>query len=203
METDLEFAQRCTNGDKQAWEEFLIRYSRLIYTYIFSSARSSGIVFTSQEKEDIFQEIILSLIDNNSRKLRSFRSLHGCSLASWLRQVTINFTLGRIARRIPAFSLEQEDRTGLALKDSIADPGRSVTETAQAKEDIHRLTECIELLETGDKYFLELNLGLGLNIEEIREYLKISRGAADMRKSRIVERLRECFKGKGVVLGGR
>jgi RNA polymerase sigma factor (sigma-70 family) len=202
METDLEFARRCANGDRQAWEEFLIRYSRLIYTYIFSSARSSGAVLSPQEKEDIFQEIILSFIDNNCRKLKSFRALNGCTLASWLRQVTINFTLNRITRASSAVSLDQDDFAGFALKEGIVAPQRSAPDVLQAKEEIGRLTECIELLETGDKYFLELNLHLGLNLEEIKDHLKISRGAADMRKARIVERLKECFKGKGVVLDG-
>jgi RNA polymerase sigma factor (sigma-70 family) len=202
METDLEFAQRCAGGDRQAWDEFLIKYSRLIYTYIFSSARSCGATLSSTEKDDIFQEIILSLLDNNSRKLRSFRALNGCTLASWLRQVTVNFTLSRLSRRMPLVSFDGEEPSGRALEDTVADAAKSAALAAQESEDISRLAECIEALENGDKYFLELNMHLGLNLEEIREHLKITRGAADMRKARIVERLRECFKGKGVIADG-
>jgi RNA polymerase sigma factor (sigma-70 family) len=201
MESDLEFARRCASGDRQAWDEFLIRYSRLIYTYIFSSARSAGIVLSAQEKDDTFQELILSLLNDNFRKLKTFRGLNGCSLASWLRQVTVNFTLNRSARKA-AVSLDQPYAGELSFKDSIPDTGKHVAEAFHEREKIIRLTECIELLETGDKYFLELNLHLGLSLEEIKDHLKITRGAADMRKARIVDRLRECFKGKGLIIDG-
>lgn len=202
METDLEFAQRCSRGDRQAWDEFLTRYSRLMYASIFTAARSVGAVLSSGEREDIFQETILSLIDDNFRRLRGFRGLNGCRLASWLRQVTINLTFRRISRMRAGVSLEEEDAFGMALKETIVDPGTSSAEAAQANEGIGRLSECIELLEMKDKYFLELNLHLGLNLEEIKDHLKITRGAVDMRKARIVERLRECFKGKGMMSDG-
>lgn len=198
METDLEFVQRCVRGERRAWDEFLTRYSRLIYASIFTAARCSGVFLSPAEKDDIFQETVLSLLDENFRRLRSFRGLNGCRLASWLRQVTINLTLRRISRQRPGFSLDEEDAAGVALKETLADPGMSSAEAAQSHEEISRLAECIESLELRDKYFLELNLQLGLNIEEIKEHLKITRGAADMRKARIVERLRDCFQGKGM-----
>jgi RNA polymerase sigma factor (sigma-70 family) len=199
MNTDLEFARKCCGGDMQAWDEFLIRYSRLIYTYIFSAAKSSGRLLTASEKEDIFQDIILSLIEDGFHKLKSYRSLNNCSLASWLRQVTVNFTLSRLSRR-PPLSLEQENDAGLSLKELLPDSAGGAPEALSKGEEMDGLIECIERLELDDKYFLELNLNLGLNLEEIKEHLKISRGAVDMRRQRILERLRECFKGKGMII---
>jgi len=200
MSTDLEFSQRCANGDRQAWDEFLVKYSRLIYSYIFSAARTAGKQLSPSEHEDIFQDIVLSLIDNDSRKLRSYRALNGCTLASWLRQVTVNFTINYLVKTGAAVSLEAENYQGLSLKELIPDYGRLVSDTSSEKEHIGRLGECIDRLETDDRYFIELNLNQGLNLEEIRGHLKITRGAADMRKARIVERLRDCFKGKGVIV---
>jgi len=200
MSTDLEFSQRCANGDRQAWDEFLVKYSRLIYSYIFSAARTAGKQLSPSEHEDIFQDIVLSLIDNDSRKLRSYRALNGCTLASWLRQVTVNFTINHLVKTGAAVSLEEENHLGLSLKELIPDYGRLVSDTSSEKEHIGRLGECIDRLETDDRYFIELNLNQGLNLEEIRGHLKITRGAADMRKARIVERLRDCFKGKGVMV---
>lgn len=203
MSSDLEFSRRCCNGDRQAWDEFLVKYSRLIYTYLFSSAKTSGKILTEHEKEDLFQELLVSLIDDGFRKLKTYKGLKGCSLASWLRQVTINFMLNRMHRfDRDVASLDKGTESGLTLKDLLIDTAAPVTDASVKQEELGRLTECIERLELDDKYFLELNLGLGLNLEEIREHLGITRGAADMRKSRIVERLRDCFKDKGVILDG-
>ena len=200
MSTDLEFAQRCANGDRQAWDEFLVTYSRLLYSCIFSAARTAGKRLSPDEHEDIFQGLFLSLIDDNSRKLKTYRGINGCTLASWLRQVAINFTLSRMEKRETVVSLEEENHLGLSLRELIPDYGRAVHDISSEKEHIGRLGECIERLESDDRYFIELNLNFGLNLEEIREHLKITRGAVDMRKARIVERLRDCFKGKGVIV---
>jgi DNA-directed RNA polymerase specialized sigma24 family protein len=45
-----------------------------------------------------------------------------------------------------------------------------------------------------------LLINRGLKPEELKEHLRLSRGAIDMRKSRIIERLRDCFRSKGFAL---
>jgi DNA-directed RNA polymerase specialized sigma24 family protein len=70
---------------------------------------------------------------------------------------------------------------------------------ALEREKLVFLTDCIRKLELEDKYFLELNINSGLKPEELTDYFKVSRGAIDMRKSRILKLLRECFKQKGIL----
>mgnify|MGYP001206554093 CR=1 FL=1 len=48
-----------------------------------------------------------------------------------------------------------------------------------------------------EQYFLELFLNQGLALDEIKDHLKINRGAVDMRKGRIFQKLQDCFKKKG------
>jgi DNA-directed RNA polymerase specialized sigma24 family protein len=62
-----------------------------------------------------------------------------------------------------------------------------------------QLFECIEELTVDDKYFLELYLHRGMPLERLSCVLRISKPAADMRKSRIIERLRSCFEKKGFI----
>ena len=69
-----------------------------------------------------------------------------------------------------------------------------------SREKINQLKDCIKGLNADDKYFLELHLNRGLSLAELKGVLRISRGAIDMRKSRIIGRLRECFKSKGFLL---
>jgi len=194
---ELEFVQRCTKGDKQSWYEFVDKYSRLIYNYIYSVLNSKGQAFTQDNIRDIFQEIFLSLTKDSFKKLKSFRAKNNCTLASWLRQVTINFTIDYIRRLKPLISIDREDEDGFSLKDILKDEAVSVSGQLEQEERSASLKDCIGKLEGDDKYFLDLHIYRGLDLEALRAHFGLSRGAIDMRKSRIIDRLRECFKNKG------
>lgn len=198
---DLEFIRKCIKGDRQLWDEFVDRYSRLIYNYINCILKQKNPDLITQENiSDIFQEIFLSLSKDNLKKLSSFKAKNGCSLASWLRQVTINYTLDYVRKFRPAVSLDEETDEQLCIKDIITDTSTSVRDKLNLEEKIIHLKECIEKLDTDDKYFLEFHINRGLNLEVMKALFKVSRGAIDMRKSRIIERLRNCFKSKGFAL---
>ncbi len=194
---DLEFVQKCIQGDKQYWDQFVDKYSHLIYSYINSVLRVKGLSLQQDNVDDIFQDIFVLLTKDNFHKLKSFKGKNSCSLASWLRQVTINFTISCTRRLKPVVSLDQEDDDELILKDIIADNSPAVGSALTQKERIEHLQDCIDKLEKEDKYFLELHLNQGIPLEKLTEYLGISRGAIDMRKWRIIDRLKHCFKNKG------
>lgn len=195
--TDLEFVQKCVKGDKLAWDEFIERYSRLIYNYIYQilTSRFSN-QFDQNDPEDIFQGIFLLLHKDNFKKLRSFQAKNNCSLGSWLRQITVNYTIDHIRRIKPDISFEEEGDQGLSLKDILRDFSISPEEKMLKEEKLLNLTDCISQLGTDEKFFLELYLARHYRIEDLSKILHISRGAVDMRKSRIIESLKECFKRK-------
>jgi RNA polymerase sigma factor (sigma-70 family) len=197
---DLEFVQKCVKRDKQAWVQFVDRYSRLIYNYIHSVLRVKGYVVAQENINDLFQEIFLLLTRDNFEKLKSFKARNGCSLASWLRQVVVNCTIDYIRKLRPTVSLDEESDDGLTLKDILADDSTSTRDVVNQEELLTRLKDCIERLNRDDKYFLRLHINKGLSLEALRGHLRLSRGAIDMRKARIIERLRDCFRGKGFAL---
>ncbi|MFH0762694.1 MAG: sigma-70 family RNA polymerase sigma factor [Candidatus Omnitrophota bacterium] len=194
---DLEFVQRCIKQDGPAWNEFVEKYSRLIYNYIHRVLYGKGISAAQSYCNDICQEIFHSLIKDNFKKLKSYRGKNGCSLASWLRQVTINFTIDYLRRVKPTVSIDQGQGERGPLKNIIADNSASASEALAGREKISALQECIEGLNTEDKYFLELYINRGIKPEKLKVHFKVSRSAIDMRKLRLLARLRECFKAKG------
>ena len=198
---DLEFVQGCIKGDKQSWIEFLSRYSHLIYNYIYSVLAVKGRSFSTDQVDDLFQEIFHTLIKDNYKKLATYQARNGCSLASWLRQVTVNFTIDYLRRLKPVVSIDAETDEGFSLKDTLADLAPAVTDFLNEQDRRKTLYECIDLLDPGEQYFMELFLGQELNLEQIKEHLKLNRGAVDMRKSRILQKLQECFKKKGFIAG--
>jgi RNA polymerase sigma factor (sigma-70 family) len=197
---ELRFIRTCVNLDRKAWDEFLNRYSRLIYTYIYRvTANMKGLSRDDQLIEDIFQGVLHSLIDDNARRLRSFKGLNGCSFASWLRLVTINYTLSALHRQRPAISLDEENDDGLSLKDTLRDRQILPDEAAIYHEHAHNLKECIERLDVDDKLLAQLYAGRRMSLESVRQVLRISRTAVDNRKLRLIQKLRECFKSKGIL----
>lgn len=197
---DLEFVQRCVSGDKQSWDEFVDKYSLLIYNYIHSASRAKGILFSQDVINDIFQEILLSLMEDNFKKLGSFKGKNGCSLASWLRLVAVTTTIDYMRTSKTAVSIEEENDDGLSIKDALPDVSEPALDAVTHKERLSGLTDCIEKLQTQDKYFLEFYINKGLSLEELRRLLNVSRGTVDMRRSRIVDKLKDCFKDKGFML---
>lgn len=197
---DLEFVQGCIKGDKQSWIEFLSRYSHLIYNYIYSVLAVKGRNFSTDQVDDLFQEIFHTLIKDNYKKLATYQARNGCSLASWLRQVTVNFTIDYLRRLKPSVvSIDAETEEGFSLKDTLADLAPAAADFLNEQDRRKTLYECIDLLDSGEQYFMELFLGQELNLEQIKEHLKLNRGAVDMRKSRIFQKLQECFKKKGFI----
>jgi len=197
---DLRFVQACVKGDKQSWNEFLSRYSRLIYNYIYSVLAVKGLNLSTEQVEDIFQEIFYSLIKDNYKKLATYQGKNGCSLASWLRQVTINFTIDYLRKLKPMVSIDVEIEEGLSLKDILKDLSAGAVEFLSNQDRRKTLQDCVDSLEPAEQYFMELFLNQGLNLEQIKECLKINRGAVDMRKGRILQKLQDCFKNKGFKL---
>jgi len=198
---DLEFIQRCISRDEHSWDQFVDRYSRLIYNYIHSVLKLKGISHLNPENiNDLFQEIFFSLVKDDFKKLRSYKARNGCSFASWLRQVVINSSIDYLRRNnVVMASLDAEDDEGLKIKDILMDDKASVREILADKDMFEHLKECIEDLDTDDKYFLELYVNQAMDLKELKNILKISRGAADMRRIRIINRLKDCFRAKGFV----
>ncbi len=199
--TDLEFARECCAGKVQAWQEFVKKYSRLIHSYIYSVLNQRNPNLATQENiSDIFQEIFILLSKDSYHKLKSYQAKNGCSLASWLRMVTINYTIDYLRKTRLTISLDQENEDGLMLGDLIEDGSSSVLDQISKEDSLESLYDCISALSIDDRYFLEFYIARGLSLEAIKDTLAISRGAVDMQKSRIVSRLKDCFKGKGFVL---
>lgn len=197
---DLKFIRRCAGKDKPSLDKFVDKYSRLIYSCIHSALKAKGALLTQENINDLFQEIFLSLIKDDFKKLKSFKGRNRCSLASWLRSVSINYTIDYLRKLKPLVSIDQETNDEYALRDILADKTASVDDTLDDKERFMHLTDCIDGLDKEDKYFLELYVNKNLSLPQLKMALRISRGAVDMRKSRIINRLRDCFRTKGFEL---
>ena len=191
---DVGFVQRCCAGEKAAWDAFLKQYSRLIYNYILSIGRTYGSGLPEHDTDEIFQSVIEHLHKENYSNLRSYQGRNGCSFATWLRIVAMRRTVSFLRSRKVHLTLD-ENRT------EEAQPAVDVTIdgliSAERKE---ALADCIKRLAREDRYFIQLHMYAGLTLDMLKDHLRTTRAAVDMRKTRLLRQLRECFITKGFVL---
>lgn len=197
---DLEFVRQFVKGENQTRDQFIKRYSRLIYNYIQHVLALKGFKDSSNHADDIFQSFIIFLIDEDCKKLRAFKARNGATLATWIRYLTINFTRDYLRKIKHVFSLDNETEEGVSPKDALADDSISALEELSKEEEAKALDDCVDLLSNEDKYFVELNFNQKVSLEIMRDFLKLTRGAIDMQKARLMKRLKDCFKGKGFEL---
>lgn len=197
---DVIFAKKCAGGDPAARNEFLAKYSRLIYKYILSVSRAYGRPQAADHADDIFQDFFCFLFADNGRKLLSFQGRNGCTLASWLRLVAARFTLDYLGKLKPLLSIEEDVPGAGSLKGILADAAQGASAVLMRDEQMDNLKECIETLETDDKYFIEMHIHRGVGLDALKEHLRTTRPALEMYKSRLIGRLRECFRKKGYVI---
>lgn len=194
--TDTELISACVSGDKGARETLVADYSRLVYSGINTLLGIYPVSGPPLNADDIYQELMIDLFKDDCRKLGTFRGRNGASLATWLRTVTINFTVTKLRRQgVRVISLDDESEAAVAREAAVSLPS-----DPEPGERLKALGECIESLNIEDRYFMELYLNQELSLNELHRFMGISRGALDMRKKRLMQRLRNCFKRKGYFL---
>lgn len=190
LHEDRRLLSRCVEGDREALELFVRRFSGLIYHSVQHTLTAKGILFSSQDLEDLHNAIFLHLFENRRRKLGQYEGRNGCSPASWLRVVAVRFVLNHI-RDSHAHKAPWQDKQ--APFEDLSDPDREAFGPLAFMEQAERrrlLKRAIQLLSPRDRLFMRLYFEDGLNLEQVASALRISIQNAYTVKHRAVQRLR-------------
>ena len=194
LNEELRLLSKCLDGDKEASELFVRRFSGLIYYSVRQTLAAKGIPFGNEDLEDLHNTIFLNLFEKNARKLSQYKGKNGCSVASWLRVVAVRTVLNHLRRKgfdgfvrpgeqIPFEELSHKDREDLGPL--------ALMERAEQKRIIH---EAIQFLAPRDRLFIRLFFEEGLSIEEVADSLGISLQNAYTVKHRAVQKLKSHIK---------
>lgn len=181
----------CVNGEKAAWDAFVLQYSALVYHTI---RKTFSLYYTEPRAdlvEDLFQEFFLSLIQDDFKKLRQFRGDRGCSLASWLRVVAARLTIDFLRKQKTTVNATDTD----TIKFNQPDPPGSLIDD----EEERLLSQAVQALPPRDRLFVDLHFRQALPPEEVGAILKVSVNAVYTQKSRILDKLRETLKKNGLM----
>jgi RNA polymerase sigma-70 factor (ECF subfamily) len=172
MLSDSQLVERCRDGDADAWNELVERFSRYVYAIC-----TQGFRLSQTDAEDVFQEVFTRVYT----RLDTLRD--ESALRPWIAQLTRRVCLdalatsgrmqpvGEVAREGPEPSLEDLD-DALVVRDALGELSES----------------CQEML---DRFFARDE-----SYRTISQELDLPSGTVASRISRCLRRLREQLEGK-------
>ena len=177
--SDAELVAGCRNGDQNAWNELVERFSRYVYAISTQAFRLS-----EHDAEDVFQEVFTRVYE----RLPSLRS--DDAIRPWIGQMTRNCCLDRIRAGGREVVLEEVDE--VEADDEIAE----LDEAFAVRQGLATLTEeCREVL---DRFFCRDE-----SYRTIGDELGIPPGTIASRISRCLDKLRAQFLGRDSNSDGR
>lgn len=193
--SDTDIIERCLDAsDPEAWEEFVRTYADLIWHTIHRTFALYNFAYEKEDAEDLFNAIFLSLIEDNSRKLRQFRGDNNCSLSTWLAVVAGRRTIDFIRQDKGHLSVGPAGAEG-DIWETIADGGCRADTLLAEKQTREILAREAGLLMPRDRLIYYLIFVRGCSAEETAKVLGLSAGLVYSRKHRIVRRLKKNLGG--------
>jgi RNA polymerase sigma factor (sigma-70 family) len=168
--SDAELVRSCREGDQEAWNELVERYSRYVYAIAVRGFRLS-----EDDAEDVFQDVFTRIYT----RLDSLRD--DSALRPWIAQLTRRRCLDAIAarREVRAEELAEEGSTDLS----------DVEEAFEVREALATLSgNCQDIL---DRFFAR-----DQSYKTIADELEIPSGTIASRIARCLGRLRERLEGR-------
>ncbi len=189
----------CMKGCEKSWDEFVRRYTNLIYHTIRKVLNTYRIELHTQQKNDIHNNLLLFLIEDDYKKLRQYDGRNACTFSSWLRVVTSNYVLNVIKKQ-KSQKLINDSTDNVSEMEGISgcrelQPGEGLLE----KEYEEVFEELISDLNANDMLFLELFYRKELSPESIAKILNMSINGVYSKKHRIVKKLTKNAKKKNLL----
>ena len=168
--SDAELVRGCREGDQEAWNELVERYSRYVYAIAVRGFRLS-----EDDAEDVFQDVFTRIYT----RLDSLRD--DSALRPWIAQLTRRRCLDALAarREVTTDELAEEGSTDLS----------DVEEAFEVREALATLSgNCQDIL---DRFFAR-----DQSYKTIADELEIPSGTIASRIARCLGRLRERLEGR-------
>jgi RNA polymerase sigma factor (sigma-70 family) len=177
--TDAELFVRCKRGEKKAWEQFVRRFQRLIYTV----PRRAGL--SDEQAADVFQIVF-------SRAFEHMDSINQPErIQAWLVTTAKRETLAilRQSKRTVSIATDEDDEDGFS---EIADENPLPEELLEQLQLQRQLRAAVELLDPKSQEFVKLVFlqDEPLPYAEVAARLGISEGSIGPTRARCLEKLR-------------
>jgi RNA polymerase sigma-70 factor (ECF subfamily) len=165
---DLDLVRRLAAGDAAAWQAFVERYQRLVFSRVAAAARELHAEIDPSDAEDLCAEVFAQLVARDFAYLRHFEGRS--TLATWLSVVTRRICLRQLASRRRTWQRESAsaDRADVPQAGiSAADPLAALI----TSENRQRLAAGMSQLDGRQRTLVQLFYLDGLSYKEIGQRL--------------------------------
>jgi RNA polymerase sigma factor (sigma-70 family) len=188
--SDRELLRECVYGKEWAWKIFYERFARLISATISRTASLQSVNLNHEDMEDCKQLVWASFLENEYKKLKSYKGINGCSVATWLKTCTVNATIN--------FLTSVSRHKHLPLEGILTTENRSLEnpeKTATQQELWERIIQIVEKeLSTRERLFAHLYWFDEVSFGEISLIMHLSTDNIYLLKHRIQKKIQQFLK---------
>ncbi len=183
---ELELIKRCLKKEKKAWDVFVRKYSRVIYWAIKRRLGLSGFRFNQDDINGIFQEVFLSILENDRlRQVKDARTISG-----WLAMLAANKTIDFM--RYASYEKGKLVAGMPVLKDD------NLEQELQHRDLLEAIGNSINKLSAKARVVISLNLLEGRSHQEIAGMMNLSVNTVSTTIARSKEKLKQDLETKGI-----
>jgi RNA polymerase sigma-70 factor (ECF subfamily) len=186
---DQDLLRGCLAGDSTIQEQFVRHYSNLVYSTIQAVARAKSTTFSAHDLEDLHSTVFLQLFDKDSRKLKQYQGKNGCSLASWIRTITVRLVLDHLRRCGDVLDRRSWVISGDELLD-LPDGAATPSEALRAKEEQALIEQALTDLSPRDQLVIRLLFFEERGLGTVAKMLGVSEANIHSVKHRALQRLK-------------
>jgi len=191
---DLQLIETCIQGKAGAWRTFITRYSPLVYYVIRKVLYARSAAVSREELADLHNDIFVSIMDRQGRKLRQYEGKNGCSVSTWIRVIAVRAAIDHLKKRRDAASLSDEEICNEAERMAVS-AGTPLT-ILENQEQRQLLRELIDGLPPKDQLFIRLFYFEGVPPAQIAKMLRSNTNAVYSRGKYLREKLKESLQKK-------
>jgi RNA polymerase sigma factor (sigma-70 family) len=181
----------CLSGSRDALEGLVRRFSDPVYRSIQYALKAKDIRYSREDLEDLHNSVFLGIFENQCRKLRQYRGENGCSLATWIRLITVRMVIDH-ARRTSVDALGgQKRKVPVDILDSFKSDGPDPVDDMEKARQWGLIREGMKELPPRDRFFMTLYCHEGYSVKEIADLMNLSEENAHSIKHRAIKRLKE------------
>lgn len=187
---------------KRNWDEFVNKYSRLVYFSIKECARRRAFSLSEEDAEDIHQKVFFSIWKDD--KLSQLKDQS--KLPAWISMISVNATLDHIRskdylvsrKNISLFEKAPSHEEASTLEDVLQSSRPGPRREAEANEVAVVIDEALSAIEPKARLAVKLNFIQGKSHSEISRMLDIPLGSVATLISRAKGELKKRLKEKGI-----
>jgi len=183
--TDADLLRSVLRNEKVAWNELVRRYRSLIYRCITKVVGRYDSVLSSADADEIFADVMITLVRDDMRKLRLYDARRGTKLSSWIGMIATNVAYDYLRGTARRPILDRID----GVPDIENEDAESPLDGLLSGERRSHLNQMLADYSDKDRAFVSLYYAQGLDAEEVAEEMKISVKTVYSKKHKLLARL--------------